>query len=435
VATTPKPFVLAVCSDAASRPLGERRVLWQQRLQSAKGGDDMLRVFREAGQRCELMTAHQRKVLLDLIAMRLTTAAEVRDVLLAFSQYPVAERYLRRWVRRTFLDADNTLGLYMGSTVNWGAIKTGLAALKSPEARLAEMRRVTSLHPDPTGKELLIAVLVENGLLDEARREAEKLHRQGDASPEVLVTLCDILADTGQERPARRICSELVEFNAQNTIVRQKLGDIFLRHGWYDDAYRQYATLVDDTPDNPVALLRLALAAAGMGKTDEALRIARKVAASDGETGEADPRPWARALSVALLARMLNQAQSEKNPSLTAAIEQQLKRTGMFATHRQMQVLLWEDFEFSPVVRLMAKDTPVTAAGEVVASMVGVMLYDLGEAPPAGWTVALAPAKTSQNTAAPLLQSAREVVVKRIRIEFDGTHFKVDFQSEAVPNA
>ena len=71
---------------------------------------------------------------------------------------------------------------------------------------------------------------------------------------------------------------------------RRLLGDIFFRYHWYERAYRQYQDLVEMTPDDALAVIRLARAAAGTGRVDEALRILRKVAAGEGRPGADDPR-------------------------------------------------------------------------------------------------------------------------------------------------
>ena len=426
-ATRPTPFQLDICSDVASRPLRERRLLWAVRLNMAKNGGDMLRIFREAGQRCELATAHQRRVLLDLIADRATSAEVVRSLLMVFNDYPLARTYLQRRIRRAFLDADSTMGLYFGGAVNWTAVKTGLAALKTPEARLEKVRQLLALHPEPEGRELLVSVLVENGRNDEARQVAQALHRSNEASPATLILLCDLLALQKENLAARRICSELVEFNAEHTAARQKLGDIFLRHGWYDDAYRQYATLVMDNPDDAVSSLKLALAAAGMGKTDEALRLARKVAGTDGEFGAEDPRPWAQAFSVALLARLLYEAHETGNKSMISLLEGQLKRTGMFVRQKQMRIVMWEDFELSPASTFTTEDAPLTPATDIRAPQIGLRLVDLGQLISSSVTVQLVSSQAD-------VTMKRNVPVLLIDIHFDGDHFDVKLQKETVIN-
>ncbi|HUT78422.1 MAG TPA: hypothetical protein VM285_12080, partial [Polyangia bacterium] len=299
-------FTLRTCSDASRRPLFQRRMLWLQRLASVTEPAQYLRVFTEAGERCELPGWRDRKLLIDLIEDRLSGKDEIRQVLLSFQRYPQAAKYLRQRIVRRSLDPDTTMGLWFGAGVNWAAVQRGLAAIKDPEKRLAELRRILALHPDDaTGRDLLVAVLLEAGLDGDALAEATRLKRDGLASPAVLQTLCDLQAEAGQTDEARRSCSELVEFNPDDPGARTLLGDLFLRRGWYDAAYRQYRTLAEAADAAPEALLRLAAAAAGMGKVDEALRIERKVAAGDGNPGPSDPRRWARLMSAVRLARMI----------------------------------------------------------------------------------------------------------------------------------
>ena len=102
-----------------------------------------------------------------------------------------------------------------------------------------------------------------------------------------------------------RAYSEIVEFAPADPAARQLLGDIYLRHGWYELAYRQYKTLTEYRPDDPAALLRLAAAAAGVGRIDEALRLERKVSGGEGEPGPTDPRRWARLWSAARTAQLM----------------------------------------------------------------------------------------------------------------------------------
>ena len=63
-------------------------------------------------------------------------------------------------------------------------------------------------------------------------------------------------------------------------------------HAWHDAAYRQYKTLTEQQPTDFSAWLRLASAAAGCGRLDEALRLERKVAEAEGTPGPDDPRRW-----------------------------------------------------------------------------------------------------------------------------------------------
>src|SRR5690606_2558783 len=115
----------------------------------------------------------------------------------------------------------------------------------------------------------------------------------------------------GQVEEAQRIFSEIVEFDANNPRSRALLGDIFLRHGWFERAYRQYEDLVAIQPEDQAAAIRLARAAAGTGRVDEGLRLLRQVAAGEGRPGADDPRRFARLHAAVLLARLLSTPDAE----------------------------------------------------------------------------------------------------------------------------
>jgi tetratricopeptide (TPR) repeat protein len=378
-------FNMRSCSDASRRPLYHRRILWQRRLAHASQPNQYLRIFSEAGERCELPNWRARKVLLDLIEGRVRTPEQVNGLIAAFSRYRGAQSYLRRRIMRHALDPDLTMGLWFGHPVNWGAVKRGLIAIKEPAKRLEELRKIMEKHPsDPAGRNLLVATLFDAGENDDARAEAARLRRDGLANPVTLAILCDLQAAAGLEDDAQRSCSELVEFNADDTTARQRLGDLFLRHGWYGAAYRQYRTLVDVLGGSePAAQLRLAAAAAGMGKVDEALRIERKVSSGDGEPGPADPRRWARLHSAVRLSRMILEAGAGDGDKIKA-LERSLKRTQVAGTPTTLVVLVWEDLE--AVLELVAEvdDEPFAVSDRVVSPGTGLMMLDVGETPPEG---------------------------------------------------
>jgi len=421
-----KLFKLRSCSDASRRPLYHRRILWQRRLAYVTSPAQVLRIFTEAGERCELPSWRARKTLLDLIERRVRSPESVAGLISAFSRYPTAQRYLRRRIMRHALDPDLTMGLWYGHTVNWGAVKRGLVAIKDPDKRLTELRKILEKHPDdPAGRNILVAVLFENEKYDEARAEASRLKRDGLATPVTLAILCDLQADAGHENEARRSCSELVEFNSEDPLARQRLGDLFLRHGWYGAAYRQYRTLVEVLGSTkPSAMLRLAAAAAGMGKIDEALRIERKVAAGEGEPGPDDPRRWARLHSAVRLSKMILQAQAGSEQDKVKALTRSLKRTQVAGTPTTMVVLVWEDLE--SVLELLAEvdDKPFAVADRVVSPWTGLMMLDVGELPPAELelSVKLRSAKLK-----------RAVGFSLITITWDGKNFTLDEKRGELP--
>jgi tetratricopeptide (TPR) repeat protein len=412
-----KIFHLTTCSDASRRPLFERRILWSRRLDAAAGAADFLRVFREAGERCELMTWRERKSLLDIIEGRAATAADVQLLLASFAQYPSAANYLRRRITRRALDPEATLGYWFPSGVDWFSVRRGLAALKTPEARVEEVRRVLAgREDDPWGRGLLVEALVGADRTEEAMAEALRLKRDSLASPEVLSLLCDLQAETGAVAEAQRTCSELVEFNPQDPNARRALGDLFLRRGWYEAAYRQYRTLVDRLKEDPLALLRLAAAAAGMGKVDEALRLERKVASGDGEPGPTDPRRFAQLVSAVRVARMLLDAKAKNDAALAESLARNLKKTQAFGRPMTLAILAWEDYAADLSLVLERGGEPLPVAEKVEAPAVGLVAMDIGKA---------TPAELASKVALGGLPLRRAVKFTLYTIAFDGKAFDV----------
>jgi Ca-activated chloride channel family protein len=72
-------------------------------------------------------------------------------------------------------------------------------------------------------------------------------------------------------------------------------------HGWYDEAFRQYETLAQLTPDDPAVPLLLAAAAQGMGRIEEAVSWAEKAASAGSPDGTSPVSRAARATASAFL--------------------------------------------------------------------------------------------------------------------------------------
>ncbi len=411
-------FRMRSCSDASRRPLYQRRHLWSRRLAQAEDASQYLRIFTEAGERCELPSRRARRVLLNLIEGRVRDGGQVRALLAAFGRYPSARRHLRRRIVRHALDPDRTMGLWFGQGVNWLVVKRGLVAIKDPERRIEELRKILAKHPDdPTGRSLLVQELLEAERVEEARAEASRLKREGLAGPSVLRVLCDLQAEAGMEGEARRTCSELVEFNRDDPLARSRLGDLFLRHGWYDAAYRQYRTLVEQLGDEPAALLRLASAAAGTGKVDEALRVERRVASGEGEIGPDDPRRWARIHSAVKLARMMIEARADGDEQRAEAMERSLKRTRAFPEPGSLVVLVWEDLSAPLEISAEAKGEEIPVQERVLAPQVGLAALDVGRDPPAELELAIRLAGETLRRAVPYTL---------LTLRFDGERFSVE---------
>jgi Ca-activated chloride channel homolog len=167
---------------------------------------------------------------------------------------------------------------------------------------------------------------------------------------------------------AVRTYSEIVEFDPTSPASRPLLGDVYLRHGWYPAAYRQYTTLTDIAPDDAAGWLRLAAAAAESGRVDEALRIQRKVATAEGTPGPTDPRAWARQLSAARIGQLLagddGGGSAGPKAALGAAeaesLGRKLKELQLFSGPATLRIVLWEDY--ATALALAALDGQTEAA-------------------------------------------------------------------------
>jgi Ca-activated chloride channel homolog len=410
-------FTRGACSDASRRPLSQRRLLWRHSLSRAEGSQALAQVFWDAGSKCELPRWKERKELLAMIESHARTASDVYSLLAQFYSNPKILKFLRSRIIKRTLDPTLVTHLYEPTGIDWHLVRRGLAAVKTPEERLEKLREVLENSPeDPAGRALLIETLLDLDKVDEAIAVATRLRRDELAGPMVLQVLCDLQSEVGLQEEARRTCSELVEFNETDPNARERLGDLFLRHGWYGAAYRQYKTLVIMKEDDPAAWLRLAASAAGMGKVDEALRIERKVASGDGETGPMDPRRFARLHSAVRLAQMIISAKSDEEKDHLKALERSLKRTQNFTEASTFVMLVWEDYE-TPLQLVATRDKkPYTVSDRVESQGTGLVMLDLGREIPADVEL------TVKHLSAP---PRRSVKFKLVTIAWDGQEFTV----------
>ncbi len=410
-------FQKGVCSDRSRRPLAQRRVMWSMQLDRMNAPVQYASLFFSAGSSCEVPTWKAKKQLLGLIEVRVNRPSDIQGLLHEFTGYKKYQKYLRRRVLKRTLDAEMAFGLFGRGNVDWFMIRTGLAALEKPKERVERLKEVLAKHPEePAGRGLLIEALLDAGEIEEALAVATRLRRDELAGPLVLATLCDLQSELGLTSEAKRTCSELVEFNSDSAHARQMLGDLFLRHGWFEAAYRQYKTLVAMRGDEPMSLLRLAIAAAGMGRGDEALRIERKVSAGDGEIGPSDPRRIARLLSAVKISMMLEAAVKEKDADRVKALERALKRTQNFLSPSTFKFIVWNDFEAPLNVRASVGKEPHVLSDYVSSHSVGLLMIDLGKAPPEDVKLNVEMAGTPMR---------RSVPFKVVSIDWDGKNFEI----------
>ncbi|WP_438005363.1 VIT domain-containing protein [Sorangium sp. So ce321] len=370
-AWTPRPRSVAMspCSDTARRPLAERLVVWSKRLARATTAEQLIARYEGALATCELPDWRARAALLSLLQAKVATEGGAEALLVRFADELEAQRFIARALMRRSVDpaiaAAVRRTLFGGADprARWTLVDERLAALPTADERLALVRQMLTERPDdPEGEIRRVRLLAEAGRKDEALAYGRRLRDRGFMSPGLALELGDVLASSGFESDALRTYSEIVEFDPTSPASREMLGDVYLRHGWYAAAYRQYTTLTDLAPAEPRGWLRLAAAAAGSGRVDEALRIQRKVAAAEGTPGPDDPRAWARLLSAARIGRLLagGGAPGGAAGAEAESLARKLKELQLFSGPGALRVVLWEDY--AAELALTARDGQVDAA-------------------------------------------------------------------------
>jgi Ca-activated chloride channel homolog len=414
------------CSDASARSLAQRRILWGERLRKVATMTDALEIYEASAGSCEIGGWRDQRTFLELLQGRAQTEADIALLLAHFQAEADAARYVARALLRRLVDpalvaaVDNAL---FGAFVDWAAIDARVVLADSIDDKLALVRDALLRAPgDPQGELRLIELLVAADRVAEAVAHGTRLREQGLMTPGLAQALGEVLVTHGQVEQAQRLFSEIVEFDPANPVSRRLLGDIFLRHGWYDGAYRQYEDLVALHPDDPTAPIRLARAAAGTGRVDEALRTLRKLASGEGRPGADDPRRFARLHAAVLLAGLLRDAAAGSAEIPEAGVTRELRRLQLFDGPATWELLVWEDLEADLVPTHADPEAREHVGDPIVAGHTG--LYAL-QAPPTGL-----PPLTVRHAGEVL---ERSVAFTRITLVFDGTKFTVTHAPGELP--
>jgi tetratricopeptide (TPR) repeat protein len=399
------------CSDASTRAVADRVPLWRR---SLAAGVDPWSVYESASARCEVGDWGAQSTLLDLMAAK-ADAPQATLVLGALAGDGAArDRFAGSVLRRT-TDPALVAAVQgaLGVAVDWASLEADLGRPGDAEALLVRVRAAVLRAPsDPRGARLLVRALARAGHQDELRITVQHLRERGVLSPLVAREVGDALAAAGDADEALRTYSEIVEFDPDGAASRLALGDVLLGHGWYDAAYRQYTTLVERGGDAR-AQIRQAIAAAGAGRTWEALQALRAVAASPSRQADDGPGQWAELWAAAVTADLLEKApaagtslESERDAD---SLRRRLKELPFFRAPAELVVLTWEDLG----ARL---DLPAAEGQRYDGSAVGVIAV----VRPIGSTAPIAPTMSG---------GAAKVAARVHRIAWDGSAFEVHSES------
>lgn len=413
------------CSDASARGLAHRRILWRKRLRTVTTMTEALEIYEASAGSCEIRNWKDQRTFLGLLQGKARTEVEIGMMLGHFGDEPDAARYLARTLLRRLVDPALVAAVdaaMFGARVDWSDVDRRVVLALTSSDKLGIVRDALARAPgDPEGELRMLELLVANDRLDEAVSRGRRLREQGLMTPVLAQSLGEIMVAHGQTKEAQRLFSELVEFDPASPVSRRLLGDIFLRHGWYDSAYRQYEDLIELDADDPLAAIRLARAAAGTGRIDEALRTLRKIAAGEGRPGADDPRRFARLHAAAYLAGLLENA-DDSSEIPRASIVRELRRLQLFDGPSTWILLVWEDLQAQLVL------APVDPAAQAYT----------GDALSAGDTGLFAQQAPPTGLAALTVRHAGEVMNRavqftKITVRFDGKEFSVDREQGELP--
>ena len=413
----PPPIVQTTCSDVAGRPLEQRMSVWRKRLKNATSAGELLTNYSAAMRACELNDWQAEREFLRLLQRRVNSEADAQLVLASLRSRPDVQKFVAKLILRRVTDERIVAAVervLFGSAIDWNGADLELAEIADLDKRILKLRGLMTRAPDdPNGDLRLVKLLVTSGKSDEALTVGRRLRDHGLLTVGTARQLGDVLARAKLEDEAIRTYSEIVEFDPDNLESRQLLGDTYLARGWYEPAYRQYKTATEMSAGEPLAWLRLAGAAAGTGRIDEALRLERQVATAQGRPGPDDPRRWAKLWSAARLGRLLAKPPAGES---TTAIERKLKELQLMSGPGTLVILTWEDL----------------SSDALLVSLIGAEAIALGELVDAhaiGLSAVLLPAADATRVTLNVrLRSApRDESLKLMRhdLRWDGTHFDV----------
>jgi tetratricopeptide (TPR) repeat protein len=302
---------------ASTLPLPVRRGIWRAR--KAKGTLD----YNAAAHTCELPTWGDKRTLLGIlvagasassaIALSNRLSAEGETDAAAF----VREEVLRHTSLTSLGYADLRKLLIDDEPKIDRALDKAYRAAPTDEARLAVLRRFLRLAPhSPLGRRLLLSLLEARHDKGALLETIEQIRYDVFADAGLLAECASALRRLGMDQEGRRAFGELVERAPRDPWTLGYVGDRLRAEGLYEDALAAYLRLDAAIPDDPAALLRLALAHAGAGRLDVATRLLDRVAQTGGRGDDGRLGELAAIVSASLLATARQASPSAETDAL-----------------------------------------------------------------------------------------------------------------------
>jgi Ca-activated chloride channel family protein len=358
------------CSAASALPLTDRRRLWTERLFNAANPDAVLRLYETAIAQCEAANFGERQVLLYAMVDRLTQIADRVALYRKLLDRPSAAAVVYQAILSRVKDAEGTKQLHIAlgiKPMDEALLKNLLEQKKTLTEQMVTLRELVQKWPEDLELGLRLLYVLEDGNEHAAARAyAQKLRKRSDSTTHVRTAVGEFYLRQSarnsegkirDEAEARRCFGEIVEFAPEDPVARRILGDLMVTHGWYDEAFRQYQTLSLLLPEDPTVELRLAEAAYGMGKTEEALRWTEKARGTASPDGQTDLERGSQAWASAYMAWAYEEAKNTGKREVLARLllRSQRLRTGEVDLGTKY-ILTWNHPELRPSLFLITRD-------------------------------------------------------------------------------
>jgi tetratricopeptide (TPR) repeat protein len=396
----PRSMRARTCSATSTLPMPLRRGVWRERLdRGPSDGQHAAAMYVEAKQTCELPTWTDRRAFLELLltgdGMRSSFVLIAAQLLEDVGEGEAATLLRRETVRRA-VDPDDLraiqLTLIGQEHVPFGTFKKQYGAEHDDAGRLSVVRRFLMLAPhDARLRRRLIALLEARGDKQALVATIDRFRRDPFADAALLADSASALRRAGEDAEARRAFGELVERAPFDPWARAFLGDRLRTEGLFDDAARAYGVLDELLPDDPASALRSALAHAGAGRLDLAVRMLTRVAATGGRRGDSRLGELSGRTAQALLAIAANDKSTSADDRARLA---RASRDLPFPTRSTLVVVRSPASarSLSASIQRGPKDAREDRAPDAASANIGVFTFRL-DAPDDTTTLRLTPPK------------------------------------------
>ncbi len=289
------------CSPTSTLPVALRRGVWVERLRTA----GPLPTYIEARATCELSTWTAKRTLLELTIERQSSVAvlQIADGIEREGDLEAAAFLRKEALRRASVAemAQVRRALLAREILPRAKFDERYAKATNDGERLAVVRAFLPFAPhSPLLRERLLALLAATGEKEALADEVRRLRVDPLAEAPLLADAATALRAAGLEAEARRTFGEIAERATNDPWSLALLGDRLRNEGWFEDAAAAYTSLLELVPEDGASELRLALANAGAGRVDLALRQLGRVSRTGGRNGQSDVATLAERAAYAL---------------------------------------------------------------------------------------------------------------------------------------